>query len=252
MSATPETTPKTPPARRDDRDRVDAFRRTRLYGALFRGTRWAFRAAFVPLMRLEVRGLAHVPRHGALIVASNHLHNFDPEVVGAVVPRTTFIMAKKELFTVPIVGGFIRFFGAFPIDRGAADRVALRYAVHLVEDGYALLMFPEGTRSLAGHIEKVLPGAAFVALRTGAPILPVAVTGTETLPFDEKAAAAGRRQRGRARVTVTFGPPFHLSPGADGKRPTMEAAADEMMRQIAALLPPEYRGIYADSGESGA
>ncbi len=252
MSVTTRTTPKTPPAHRDERDRVDAFRRTRLYGALFRGTRWAFRAAFVPLMRLDVRGLENVPRRGALIIASNHLHNFDPEVVGAVIPRTVFIMAKKELFTVPVVGGFIRFFGAFPIDRGAADRVALRYAVHLVEDGEALLMFPEGTRSLTAKIEKVLPGAAFVALRTGAPILPVAVTGTETLPFDAKAAAAGRRRQGRARVTVTFGAPFHLGPGADGKRPTMAAAADEMMRHIAALLPPEYRGIYADTSEGGA
>ncbi|MHB8645952.1 MAG: lysophospholipid acyltransferase family protein [Thermomicrobiales bacterium] len=252
MSATPQTPPQIPPPHRDERDRVDAFRRTRLYGAMFRATRWAFRASFVPLMRLEVRGIENVPRRGPLIVASNHLHNFDPEVVGAVIPRTTFIMAKKELFAVPIVGGFIHFFGAFPIDRGAADRVALRYAVHLVEDGHALLMFPEGTRSRTAKIEKVLPGAAFVALRTGAPIVPVAVTGTETLPFDEKAAAAGRRWRGRARVTVTFGAPFHLGPGADGKRPSMEAATDAMMRRIAALLPPEYRGIYADARESGA
>jgi len=245
-------TPKTPPAHRDARDRVDPFRRTRLYGAMFRATRWAFRAAFVPLMRLDVRGIENVPRRGPLIVASNHLHNFDPEVVGAVIPRTTFIMAKKELFTVPIVGGFIHFFGAFPIDRGAADRVALRYAVHLVEDGNSLLMFPEGTRSLTGRIERVLPGAAFVALRTGAPILPVAVTGTETLPFDEKAAASGHRRRGRARVTMTIGTPFHLTPGADGKRPTMAVATDEMMRHIAALLPPDYRGIYADTDEGGA
>ena len=252
MSATPEAAPKTPPVPRDERDRMDAFHRTRLYKAAYRVTRWAFRAAFVPLMRLEVRGLENVPRRGALIIASNHLHNFDPEVVGAVLPRNVFFMAKKELFTVRVVGGFIRFFGAFPVDRGAADRAALRYAVHLVEDGEALLMFPEGTRSLTGKIEKVLAGAAFVAVRTGAPILPVAVTGTQTLPFDEKAAAAGRRGRGRARVTVTFGTPFRLSPGADGKRPTMEAAANEMMRHIAALLPPEYRGMYADFDEDDA
>jgi len=240
-----------PPPHRDERDRVDPFRRTRLYGALFRAARWAFRAAFVPLMRLDVRGLEHVPRRGALIIASNHLHNFDPEVVGAVIPRTVFIMAKKELFAIRGIGAFIRFFGAFPVDRGAADRAALRYAVHLVEDGEALLMFPEGTRSRTAKIERVLPGAAFVAVRTGAPIVPVAVTGTETLPFDAKAAAAGRRWRGRARVTVTFGAPFRLGPGADGQRPTMAAAADEIMRHIAALLPPEYRGIYANAREDG-
>ncbi|MCA1725021.1 MAG: hypothetical protein LC748_12395 [Thermomicrobia bacterium] len=72
MSATPEAQPQSPPAHRDERDRVSAFRRTRLYGALFRCIRWSFRAAFVPLMRLDVRGLENVPRHGALIVASNH------------------------------------------------------------------------------------------------------------------------------------------------------------------------------------
>jgi 1-acyl-sn-glycerol-3-phosphate acyltransferase len=252
VSATPEAAPTTPPAPRDERDRVDAFHRTRLYKALYRMTRWAFRAVFVPLMRLEVRGLENVPRRGALIIASNHLHNFDPEVVGAVIPRNVFFMAKKELFTVRIVGGFIRFFGAFPVDRGAADRAALRYAVHLVEDGEALLMFPEGTRSLTGKIEKVLAGAAFVAVRTGAPVLPVAVTGTESLPFDEKATAAGRRRRGRAHVTVTFGRPFHLGTGANGKRLTTEAATDEMMRHVAVLLPPEYRGIYADLPTGGA
>ncbi len=252
MSATPEAAAKTPPAPRDERDRVDAFHRTRLYKAIYRLTRWAFRVAFVPLMHLEVRGLENVPRRGALIIASNHLHNFDPEVVGAVIPRNVFFMAKKELFTVRVVGGFIRFFGAFPVDRGAADRAALRYAVHLVEDGEALLMFPEGTRSVTGKIEKVLAGAAFVAMRTGAPVLPVAVTGTESLPFDEKAAAAGRRRRGRARVTVTFGKPFHIGTGANGKQLTTAAATDEMMRHVAALLPPQYRGIYADLPADGA
>lgn len=251
MTATPRTTPSAPPARRDNRDRVDRFHRTRLYRGIYRATRWLVRAAFVPLMRLDVRGRENVPRRGPLIVACNHLHNFDPAVVGAVFPRNLCYMAKKELFAVPVLRHLIRFYGAFEIDRGAADRAALRFAVHVVEDGEALFMFPEGTRSVTGRIEKVLPGAAFVALRTDAPILPVAVTGTQTLPLDEKAAKAGRKGRGRARVTVTFGTPFHLTSGPGGKRPDMRDATDEMMRHVAALLPPEYRGIYADAGEDG-
>lgn len=252
MSATPQATPNAPPARRDDRDRIDPFHRTRLYRGVYHATRWLVRAALVPLMRLDVRGAGNVPRRGPLIVACNHLHNFDPAVVGSVFPRNLFYMAKKELFAVPVLGPVIHFYGAFEIDRGAADRAALRYAVHVVEDGEALFMFPEGTRSLTGRIERVLPGAAFVALRTGAPILPVAVTGTQTLPLDEKAAKAGRKRRGRARVTVTFGTPFHLTPGPDGKRPDMRSATDEMMRHVAALLPPEYRGIYAGAAGGGA
>jgi 1-acyl-sn-glycerol-3-phosphate acyltransferase len=252
MSATGEAPPTTPPARRDPRDRIDRFHRTRLYRAIYHATRWLVRVLLVPLMRIDVRGRENVPRHGPLIVACNHLHNFDPAVVGSVFPRNLSYMAKKELFTVPVLGRVIHFYGAFEIDRGAADRAALRFAVHVVEDGEALFMFPEGTRSLTGRIEKVLPGAAFVAVRTGALILPVAVTGTQALPFDEKAAKAGRKQRGRAHVTVTFGTPFSLSAGPDGKRPDMHRATDEMMRHVAALLPPEYRGIYAEAGEGGA
>ncbi|MGI8854605.1 MAG: lysophospholipid acyltransferase family protein [Thermomicrobiales bacterium] len=251
MSATPEKTENPSPTHRDDRDRIDHFHRTRLYHGIYHGTRWFVRAAFVPLLHLDVHGQENVPRRGPLIVACNHLHNFDPAVVGAVLPRNLFFMAKKELFAVPVLRHIVRLYGGFEVDRGSADRAALRYAVHVVEDGEALFMFPEGTRSLTGRIEKVLPGAAFVALRTGAPILPVAVTGTQTLPFDEKAAKAGRKRRGRVPVTVTFGRPFHLTPGPDGKRPDMQTATDEMMRHVAALLPPEYRGIYADVGEGG-
>jgi 1-acyl-sn-glycerol-3-phosphate acyltransferase len=251
MNVTPETTANASPTHRDDRDRIDRFHRTRLYHGIYHATRGLVRAAFVPLMRLDVRGKENVPRRGPLIVACNHLHNFDPAVVGAALPRNLFFMAKKELFAVPVLRHIVRLYGGFEIDRGAADRAALRFAVHVVEDGEALFMFPEGTRSLTGRIEKVLPGAAFVALRTGALILPVALTGTQTLPLDEKAAKAGRKRRGRAHVTVTFGAPFHLTPGPNGKRPDMRSATDEMMRHVAALLPPEYRGIYADTGEDG-
>jgi 1-acyl-sn-glycerol-3-phosphate acyltransferase len=251
MSTTPETTASAPPAGRDARDRIDRFHRMRLYHGIYHATRWFVRAAFLPLLRLDVRGTENIPRTGPLIVACNHLHNFDPAVVGSVIPRNLFYMAKKELFVVPVLGHIVRLYGGFEVDRGSADRAALRYAVHVVEDGEALFMFPEGTRSLTGRIEKVLPGAAFVALRTGAPILPVAVTGTQTLPFDEKAAKAGRKRRGRVPVTVTFGTPFHLTSGPDGKRPDMRSATDEMMRHVAALLPPEYRGIYADTGVDG-
>src|SRR5947209_14153104 len=127
MSATPEAPPKAPPARRDTRDRIDPFHRTRLYRGIYHATRWLVRGLFVPLMRLEVRGKENVPRRGPLIVASNHLHNFDPAVIGAVLPRNLCYMAKKELFAVPVLRQLIRFYGAFEIDRGAAERAALRF-----------------------------------------------------------------------------------------------------------------------------
>lgn len=249
MSATRSRSPVAP--HHDARDRVDRFHRTRRYAAIYMGTRNMIGLALHVLMRMTVRGRQYVPRTGPLIVASNHLHNFDPMVVGVAMPRPLFYMAKKELFAVGAAGRIIGFFGSFPIDRGTADRAALRYAVHVVEDGFALCMFPEGTRSVTGKIERVLPGAAFVALRTGAPILPVAVTGTQTLPLDAKAAKAGKKRRGRADVTVTFGPTFHLGTDAAGKRLSMETATDEIMRHVAALLPPQYRGIYGDAPGDG-
>jgi 1-acyl-sn-glycerol-3-phosphate acyltransferase len=222
--------------------------RTTFWRVCYQIARWIIMLVFRSLfMHLEIRGQENVPRKGSLIVCSNHLHNFDPVVVGVAIPRSMLYMAKKELFAIPALRQVIRFFGAFPIDRGAADRAALRYAVNAVDEGFALLMFPEGTRSVTGKIERVLPGAAFVALRTGAPVLPVAVTGTQALPFDKKSAKPGTKRQFRPRVVVTIGEPFKIGAGPDGKRLTMEAATDKMMRHVAALLPPEYRGIYADT-----
>lgn len=236
----------TTPVHRDERDRLSPFHKTRLYRGTYHAVRLLIRAFLLLLARTTVRGAENVPKRGPLIIACNHLHNFDPLVVGSVIPRNLQFMAKKELFAKRWAGRLIHYFGAFSIDRGTADRAALRFAVHVVEDGEALFMFPEGTRSLTGKIARVLPGAAFVAVRTDAPILPVSVIGTETLPLDAKSEQAGKRRRSRASVTVTIGTPFHLSPGPNGKRPDMQSATDEIMRHVAALLPSEYRGIYGD------
>src|SRR5947209_3452308 len=136
-------------------DRFMRLYRTAFWRGLYRFARWfvlfVFRSVF---MRLDVRGREHVPRTGPLVVCSNHIHNFDPVVVGAALPRGLLYMAKKELFAVPGLRQLIRTFGAFPIDRGSADRAALRYAVNAVDEGFALLMFPEGTRSGTGRIER--------------------------------------------------------------------------------------------------
>jgi 1-acyl-sn-glycerol-3-phosphate acyltransferase len=243
-----QATETKPAPQRGGGDRYMRLYRTAVWRFLYRAARFVVRVVVRAFfMRLEVRGRANVPRSGPLVVCSNHVHNFDPVVVGAAVPRALLYMAKKELFAVPGLRHLIRFFGAFPIDRGAADRAALRYAVNAVDEGFALLMFPEGTRSVTGKIERVLPGAAFVALRTGAPVLPVAVTGTQAMPFDKKSAKPDARRGFRPTVRVTIGEPFRIGAGPDGKRPSMEAATNEMMRHVAALLPPEYRGIYADA-----
>lgn len=229
-------------------NRFERFHGTRSYRLIFRFTCGLIRLIVLRYARVSVRGAHHMPKRGPVIVASNHLHNADPTVIAFALPRNIQYMAKRELWRSRFFGALIEFYGAFPIERGTADRAALRYAEGLLKRGRVLGMFPEGTRSSKGQIEQVLPGAAFVAMRTGAPILPVAVTGTQILPLDAKSAAHAGKRHGRGRVTVTVGAPFHLTPGANGKLDAA-TATDEIMRHIAAMLPPEYRGIYGAAND---
>jgi 1-acyl-sn-glycerol-3-phosphate acyltransferase len=154
-------------------------------------------------------------------------------------------MAKKELMSVPVIGRVIRFGGAFPVDRGKADRHAIQMATERLQQGIAVGMFPEGTRSVTRRIERVLPGAGLIALRGNVPIVPVAIVGSERLPFNgSKQMHRGEGAKRPWGVTVTFGEPFRLEPKPDGKRLTSEEAINLAMSKVAEMLPEEYRGIY--------
>jgi len=218
--------------------------RRKLKMAIFKTARFFI----VPLLRLVIRfrleGLDHVPPYGPVLVVANHLHNADPVLIIAALPRPVLFMAKKELFRIPIIRWFVRQSGAFPVDRGKADRNALRQAEQLLREGMVVGIFPEGTRSITGGLTKPHPGAALLALRAQVPVLPVAITGTEVLPFNGKKGRV--RGRGWPRVTVRVGQPFFVSAMTpQGQRRTLEDVADEMMLHVARLLPPAYRGIYA-------
>lgn len=200
------------------------------------------------LLRMRIHGLNNVPPDGPLIVVSNHLHNADPLLVCVACPRLLHFMAKKELMTVPLIGRIIRFGGGFPVDRGKADREALRMADRRLKLGIAVGMFPEGTRSRSRTIERALPGAGLIALRGNAPIIPVSIVGSERLPFNGAKQLKGRGDRpdrGRG-VTITFGEPFRLEPKPDGTRLSPDEAIELAMRAVAAMLPDEYRGIFAN------
>ncbi|HZU77802.1 MAG TPA: lysophospholipid acyltransferase family protein, partial [Dehalococcoidia bacterium] len=128
--------------------------------------------------RWEVRGRRNVPRSGPLLVVANHLNNSDPPLLGASIPRRLRFMAKVELFQKGLLSLPIRLFGGFPVRRFEADLRALRRAQELLADGEAVALLPEGTRNRHGTgMQRVYPGAALLALRTGAPILPVGITG---------------------------------------------------------------------------
>ena len=219
------------------------LRRHTLRDWYFHVARGFFTVALWLLAGYRVSGVRNVPRRGPLIVVGNHLHNLDPLVVCVAIPRSLHLMAKAELFGIPVLGRLIRFSGAFPVERGRADRRAIRQAEATLAQGIAFGIFPEGTRSVSGAMSKPLAGGALIALRSGAPVLPVAVTGTEFLPFNGSKAP---KRRFRRAVRVTIGEPFTVPRIVDGERLTSEGATDLMMRRVAALLPEQYRGIYAD------
>ena len=196
------------------------------------------------LTRRRVKGKEHVPPEGSLIVVSNHLNLADPPLLAASIPRRIVFMAKEESFRDPIQGPLVRGFRAFPVRRGGLDRQALRAALRVLDDGLALGMFPEGTRSADARLQEGRSGSALIALRSGSPILPVGVTGTEGLLGP--ALLFGRR-----RITVNIGEPFTLPP-VEGRLTKTELAnaTHVIMGRVAELLPETYRGVYGD-GEGG-
>jgi 1-acyl-sn-glycerol-3-phosphate acyltransferase len=197
--------------------------------------------------RFEVVGKEHLPLEGPLILASNHLNNADPPMIAlAIRPRYPMFMAKREMIRWPILGPAFRLFGAFPVRRGEADLSALRAATEVIQGGALLVMFPEGTRSRTGGLTKGHPGTALIALRTGVPVLPVAITGSEHLGWPW----IFLKPLSVAHIKVVIGEPF-LVPAVE--RINSEATAEAhrlIMSRIAALLPPEYRGVYADAVEA--
>jgi 1-acyl-sn-glycerol-3-phosphate acyltransferase len=192
------------------------------------------------LVRREIQGKGNLPTEGPLIVVANHLNIADPPILSACLQRRIVYMAKEESFRHPIQGPLVRGFRAFPVRRGQLDRKALRWSQQTLKEGLALGMFPEGTRSKTATLQQARSGTALIALRSGAPILPVGITGTE------KVLGLGFIF-GRVRIKVNIGKPFTLPP-VDGNltKDKLANATEVIMYRIAELLPESYRGVYGD------
>lgn len=188
-------------------------------------------AAFRSLAVIHSRGVEKLPLSGPVILAANHLTNFDVFPMQIVLPRLIFYMGKAELFENPLMDAYLRRLGAFPVQRGAKDEWALEHARKVLEHGLVLGMFPEGTRSQGRGLRPAKTGVARLSLATGAPIVPVAITGTHRM---------FRRFPRRTRVTVTLGDP--IFPQA---KDTALGLTDQVMFALAELLPPKLRGVYA-------
>jgi cytidylate kinase len=179
---------------------------------------------------LESRGGENIPARGPVLLVANHSSVLDPPLVGSVADRQLSFLAKAELFEIPLFGGLIRRLNARPIRREGSDPGALRAAMRVLEEGRALLIFPEGTRGDEGVIRPAKTGAGMLAVLSGAPVVPVFVQGSG------HAWPRGRRLPRRVKVTVTFGKAlrFETERSADRKR-QYEIASREMMEAIARL-----------------
>lgn len=191
----------------------------------------------------HVEGRENIPKRGGAILVSNHLNNADPCIIPGALNRRVITMAKKEMFKWPVISLLFRFIGAFPVDRQGADLAAIREAQAVIHDGFLLLMFPEGTRSKDRQLHQGFAGTALIAYRTGAAIIPVAITGTEHFKWP----LLFFRPFLGPRVTITFGKPFYPPKVERITTQAAKTATDDIMRHVAELLPEEYRGEYRDS-----
>jgi len=193
--------------------------------------------------RREVVGLENVPRRGPVILASNHVNLLDPPLLAVLLPRRIVYMGKIELWKTPIIGPLYGLVGFIPVQRFGADVAALRKAEKTLQQNQVLGMFPEGTRSRKPGLGKGQPGTAIIALRSGAPIVPVAVSGTAGV-------AVPRSFFRLTRVRVVFGKPFELPKDRRLSTELVQQCTERIMKEIAVLLPEEYRGVYAELAAS--
>ena len=185
---------------------------------------FSFRAFFKLFYKVEVKGLENIPQQGGLILACNHLSNFDPPLAGGYVElrRKNVYFIKKELMSVPVLNLLFKKFDFIPVDRKrpGGDLAALKAALKVVKGGGSLFIFPEGTRSKTGLPSRAKPGIGFMVYHSGAPVLPLKVKNTFNLPFTRT-------------VGVTFGKPFMVQ--KDDTRDVKEQFqefADKVMDEI--------------------
>ncbi len=211
----------------------------RLSGAVLR-----IGAACVTRVRRE--GFENIPPEGPLLVICNHASNADGLLLMAyVVPamkRPMSWLGKEEALRWPLLGWGMRANGVFGVRRGAGDLEAFKLAKRVLDEGRVLAIFPEGTRSPTGALQDAKEGATVLAARSGAPILPIAIIGSQRFWGKGK-----RLPRPGRRMTVRVGEPFILTmPRGGDHRESLRAATAELMRHVAELLPEEQRGVYAD------
>lgn len=191
------------------------------------------------LTRHTVIGLENFPKAGPFLVVSNHLSMMDAPIVFLNCPRRMAVFAADKWKRNPFISTVCETVGVIWVARGEADLDAIKTSIAFLKAGGVMGMAPEGTRSHVAQLQKGKTGAAYLADRAKVPLVPVAITGSQNV------GPSLKRLR-RAQVTYTIGQPFHLPPDGRAKGAKLEEYTDLIMCHIAALLPPEYRGVYHD------
>ncbi len=183
------------------------------------------------IVELDVRNPENIPVTGAVMFAANHLSALDAVIMQMAIQRPLCFMSKAELFRIPLVAWVLTRLGSFPVRRGEFDRQSILNARHVLDSGLALMMFPEGTRTYGQGMLEARSGAAYLAMRSGCPIVPVAISGNENL---------FKRGLRKTRVTITF-----CQPILPAQNETAGQLTARLMRAIALRLPELLRGYYA-------
>jgi 1-acyl-sn-glycerol-3-phosphate acyltransferase len=187
--------------------------------------------------------MERVPKEGGFIIASNHIGRLDAPLVYYLLGRRDIVLMVAEKYArVPGLRWFANRLDAIWVDRFNADLSALRASINVLKKGAILVLAPEGTRSKTGSLNEAKPGTSFLAIKANVPILPVALLGT----WDVEVVSRLKRLK-RLDIEVRVGEPFRLPPlQRQNREEAMQAYTDEIMLRIAALLPPELRGVYTD------
>ncbi len=191
--------------------------------------------------RVDDAQLERIPQKGPLILVGNHVHFVEaPVTYSRMQPRQTTALALADRWDKGWSRWMLDLIGAIPIHRGESDLSAMRKALEMIKAEYIVFIAPEGTRSGDGRLQKGHPGVVLLALRSGAPLLPMVQYGFENCEDNM------RRLR-RTDFYIAVGKPFHLNTrGSKATRQVRQQMVDEIMYQLAALLPPAYRGVYSD------
>jgi 1-acyl-sn-glycerol-3-phosphate acyltransferase len=221
--------------------------------ARIRLARWVLRPLFRGIFRLlsnvSISGVEHIPKEGAYLMAVNHVSLYDPPLVMAFWPSAAEAVGASDVWQRPGQSLLVRWYGVIPVRRYEYDRSALQAIQATLDAGRPLMIMPEGGRSHAPGMRRAEPGVAYIVEKTNIPVVPVGVTGT-TDDFFQRAIRGGRPS-----VHMAIGEPLYLPP-IDGKgearRQARQRNADLIMTHVAALLPLEYRGVYADPAKLAA